>query len=100
MVFVYLLATSQDKALFVKRASLYLVFASAMLLLVMSRYACLTLADVGLSLASVLPVMTGMMLGTKIRRYVPGKLFRYLILMVVFASAVDLVAAPVLQLLP
>jgi uncharacterized membrane protein YfcA len=97
IVFVYLLATSRDKDLFVKHASLYLVFASAVLLLVMSRYAHLTLADAGISLVSVLPVMVGMALGAKVRPHVPVKLFRFLILLVVFASAVDLIAAPLLR---
>lgn len=99
IVFVYLLATSNDKDLFVKHASLYLVFASAVLFLVMSRYARITLADAGISLVSVLPVMVGMALGAKIRPHVPIKLFRLLILLVVFASAADLIAAPFLQLL-
>jgi uncharacterized membrane protein YfcA len=63
IVFVYLLATSRDKNLFVKHASLYLVFASAVLLLVMGSYAHITLADAGVSLVSVLPVMLGMALG-------------------------------------
>lgn len=97
IVFVYLLATSRDKNLFVKHASLYLVFASAVLLLVMSSFAHITLADAGISLVSVLPVMVGMTLGAKVRPHVPIKLFRLLILMVVFASAVGLIAAPFLQ---
>lgn len=97
IVFVYLLATSSDKNLFVKHASLYLVFASAVLLLVMSSYAQLTIADAGISLLSVLPVMVGMALGAKIRPHVPIKLFRLLILLVVFASAVDLIVAPLLR---
>jgi uncharacterized protein len=99
IVFVYLLATSRDRDLFVKYASLYLVFASVVLVFVMSRYAHLTLADAGVSLASVLPVMVGMSLGTKIRPHVPIKLFRLLILLAVFASAADLIAAPLLGLL-
>jgi uncharacterized membrane protein YfcA len=77
--------------------ALYLVFTSAVLLLVMSRYAHMTLADAGVSLISVLPVMIGMALGVKIRPHVPIKLFRPLILLVVSASAVDLIAAPLLQ---
>jgi uncharacterized membrane protein YfcA len=97
IVFVYLLATSRDKNLFVKHASLYLVFASALLILVMSSHAYLTLADAGVSLVSVLPVMIGMALGAKIRPHVPIKFFRVLILLVVFASAVDLIAAPFLR---
>ncbi|MBI2736346.1 MAG: sulfite exporter TauE/SafE family protein [Rhodospirillales bacterium] len=80
IVFVYLLATSRDKNLFVKHASLYLVFASAvLLLLVMGSYAHITLADAGVSLVSVLPVMLGMALGARIRPRVPIRLFRLLI---------------------
>jgi uncharacterized membrane protein YfcA len=97
IVFIYLLATSRDKNLFVKHASLYLVFASAVLLLVMSRYAAITPADAGISLVAVLPVMAGMALGTKIRPHVPIKLFRVLILLVVVASAVGLIVTPVLR---
>ena len=97
IVFVYLLATSRDKNLFVKHASLYLVFASAVLLLVMSTYAHITIADAGISLVSVLPVMIGMALGARVRPHVPIKLFRLLILVVVFASAVDLIVAPLLR---
>ncbi len=96
IVFIYLLATSRDKDLFVKHASLYLVFASAVLALLLSRYGHLTLADAGVSLVSVLPVMAGMALGVKIRQHVPIKLFRLLILSVVIASAVDLIVAPLL----
>ncbi len=97
IVFVYLLATSRDKNLFVKHASLYLVFASAVLLLVMGSYAHITLADAGVSLVSVLPVMLGMALGARIRPRVPIRLFRLLILLVVFASAIDLIVAPLLK---
>jgi uncharacterized membrane protein YfcA len=97
IVFVYLLATSRDKNLFVKHASLYLVFASAVLLLVMGSYARITLADAGVSLVSVLPVMLGMALGARIRPRVPIRLFRLLILLVVFASAIDLIVAPLLK---
>ena len=97
IVFVYLLATSRDKNLFVKHASLYLVFASVVLLLVMSSFAHITVGDAGISLVSVLPVMIGMALGAKVRPHVPIKLFRLLILLVVFASAVDLIVAPFLQ---
>ncbi|MGD9884655.1 MAG: TSUP family transporter [Geminicoccaceae bacterium] len=97
IVYVYLLATSRDKNLFVKHASLYLVFASAMLLLVMSSYALLSLADAGISLMSVLPVMVGMALGTRIRPHVPIKVFRLLILLVVLASAAGLIVAPLLR---
>ncbi len=99
IVFVYLLAISRDQNLFVKHASLYLVFASAVLLLVMGSYAQITLADAGVSLVSVLPVMIGMALGARIRGHVPIKLFRLLILLVVFASAGDLIAAPLLRAL-
>ncbi len=97
IVFVYLLASSRDKNLFVKHASLYLVFASAVLLLVMSSYAHITLADASISLVSVLPVMVGMALGAKMRPHVPIKLFRLLVLVVVFASAADLIVAPLLK---
>lgn len=97
IVFIYLLATSRDKDLFVKHASLYLVFASAVLLLVMSSYAHLSLADAGISLVSVLPVLVGMALGARIRSHVPIKVFRLMILLVVFASAADLIVAPLLQ---
>jgi uncharacterized membrane protein YfcA len=97
IVFIYLLATARDKNLFVKHASLYLVFASAVLLLVMSSYAHITLADAGVSLVSVLPVMVGMAVGAKIRPHVPIKFFRLLILLAVFASAVDLIVAPFLK---
>jgi uncharacterized membrane protein YfcA len=97
IVFVYLLATSRDKNLFVKHASLYLVFASAVLLLVMGSYAHITLADAGISLASVLPVMLGMALGARIRPHVSVGLFRLLILLVILASAIDLIAAPLLH---
>ena len=97
IVFVYLLATSRDKNLFVKHASLYLVFASTVLLLVMSSHADVSLADAGISLASALPVLAGMALGSKVRPYVSIRLFRLLILLVVFASAADLIATPFLR---
>jgi uncharacterized membrane protein YfcA len=97
IVFVYLLATARDKNLFVKHASLYLVVASTVLLLVMSSYAHLSLADAGISLVSVLPVMVGMALGTRIRPHVPIKVFRLLILLAVFASAADLIVAPLVR---
>lgn len=97
IVFVYLLATSQGKDSFVKLASLYLVCSSAVLALVLSRFGHLTLADAGISLISVVPVLVGMAFGTRIRPYVPAKLFRLLILGVVVASSIDLVLAGIVQ---
>lgn len=55
------------------------------------------LADAGLSLVYVLPVMLGMVLGTRIRPRVPIRLFRLLILLVVFAGAIDLIVAHLLK---
>ena len=63
----------------------------------MGSYARITLADAGVSLVSVLPVMLGMALGARIRPRVPIRLFRLLILLVVFASAIDLIVAPLLK---
>jgi uncharacterized membrane protein YfcA len=63
----------------------------------MGSYAHITLADAGVSLVSVLPVMLGMALGARIRPRVPIRLFRLLILLVVFASAIDLIVAPLLK---
>ncbi len=97
IVFVYLLATSKGNSAFVKMASIYLVCSSAALALVLSRFGHLTLADAGISMASVIPVLVGMALGTSIRPYVPAKLFRLLILGVVVVSSLDLVAAGVAQ---
>ena len=48
-------------------------------------------------LVSVLPVMVGMALGARIRPHVPVKIFRLMILLVVFASAADLILAPLLR---
>ena len=91
IVFVYLLTTARGKDSFVKLASVYLVCASVVLALVLSHFGHLTLADAGVSLASVIPVFVGMTLGAKVRPHVPAKLFRLLILGVVVVSAIDLI---------
>jgi uncharacterized membrane protein YfcA len=90
MVFVYLLATAQGRNRFVKLASVYLVVSSAALVLALGHFGHFTLADAVVSLVSVIPVLIGMSLGAQIRPHVPTKLFRWMVLAVVVASAIDL----------
>jgi len=91
IVFVYLIGKGLRGAAFTKEASMFLVIASAVLAIVLGSSQHIGAQEWGLSLAALLPVSAGMLLGQRLRGVISPEVFKRLVLVTVILSGLGLI---------
>jgi len=90
LVFIFLLAKGLRGKAFTKEASLYLVFSSSLLAILLTASHEFGWLDVAVSTAATLPVFIGMYAGQHMRDKIAPETFRKLVLIAVIAAAAAL----------
>jgi uncharacterized protein len=90
LVFIFLLAKGLRGVAFTKEASLYLVFSSGLLAILLTASREFGWLDVAVSTAATLPVVIGMYAGRHMRDKIAPETFRKLVLVAVIAAAAAL----------
>jgi uncharacterized membrane protein YfcA len=90
LVFIFLLAKGLRGMAFTKEASLYLVFSSGLLAVLLTASHEFGWLDVSISMVAMLPVALGMSIGRHMRDKIAAETFKKLVLIAVIAAGAEL----------